>query len=304
LGEDEQARLIFEGVLSGPCPLDATKLQLIRMYSRKQETVDQAARLADEIFTAARNVGVVSNSVVLAAVEQLPWGRGAWRRALFDRHAELIEREIRTAAEGGSDQAFAAFASVGRHWVWHDPERLIDLLATVPLKDPTLADDRACVACGEILQQAAKATELPNRDLQVRALAYFRAVQHPDDFALQKTGALLVEMDRESEAEEVLRSISRLETNPWAQYWLSKAVLVRDASQSLALIDSAIVNLGQGQDRFLSAFYAQRFEARHALGDNSAAEDLRQALRVCDNGKFRSVLERRLMQAESAPASS
>lgn len=103
LGMDAEALATFEGVLAGPHPLHASRLQLVRLYGRSKDTIDKAAEQADAIFTAASNPGTVSSNVVLATLQALPSAGGSWRQTLFDSHADLIEREILVAAEAGAE---------------------------------------------------------------------------------------------------------------------------------------------------------------------------------------------------------
>jgi hypothetical protein len=62
-----EATKLFTQVLTGPCPLHETRLQLLRIYARKDETAPQAAALAGEIIEAAARSETVSRSVLLAA---------------------------------------------------------------------------------------------------------------------------------------------------------------------------------------------------------------------------------------------
>ena len=207
LGERDKARDLFERVLAGPCPLHASRLQLIRIYARQSGKADRAAQLASEILGAP--LGEVSNSVLLAAVEALPWGEGKWREKLMADHADTIERAIRDAAAAGVDQAYQTFASVGRHWSWHDPSRLVRVLQDLPTRKPAdVSRDQDRFAYGEILQQAAKAAG--NSSFQKDALAFFDAIETPNDFMLQKHGQLLIEMGQASDAVVVLSNIANV----------------------------------------------------------------------------------------------
>lgn len=299
LGEVQAALQLFEQVLAGPFPLHEARLQLIRIYARNGTTAPQAAELTDAVLTAASQPNEVSNSVVLAAVEALPWGGGQWRDKLMKQHASMIEHAILEAAEAGLDQAYQTFASVGRHWVWHDPDRFITIWEALPSKTPASATgDEECFQYGEILQLAAKARPDHAGELQAKAREFFSVMKAHTAFQAQKYGQLLVEMGRPDEAKEVLEAIRSLYTNPWALYWLSKANLdLGDAAGALQHIDMALDQLTDKAQGYVSPFRAHRYEARRILGDAGAIEDLQEAIAVCNDGKFRSALEDRLTKA-------
>ncbi|MGA8615753.1 MAG: hypothetical protein WB760_29545, partial [Xanthobacteraceae bacterium] len=153
-----EATKLFTQVLTGPCPLHETRLQLLRIYARKDETAPQAAALAGEIIEAAARSETVSRSVLLAVVVALPWGaKGGWRDTLMAQHADTIEQAILEAASAGLEQGYQAFSAVGRHWIWHDQERFRRIWDVLPAKSPSnAASDSECFNYGEILQQAAK----------------------------------------------------------------------------------------------------------------------------------------------------
>jgi hypothetical protein len=305
LGERKSAEALFNQVLAGPCPLHESRVQLVRIYARDDETAPQAAALADEILTAASRSDQVSNAVILAAVEALPWGSGPWRERLMVRHAEAIESAIIQATAAGLDQGYQTFAAVGRHWVWHDPDRFRRVWEELPPRTPTsVAGDRERFNYGEILQQAAKIFPEVAGDFRSKALEFFEAVATPDAFQAQKHGQLLVEMGRPGDAAGVLEAIPDFDGNPWVLYWLSKAHLdVGNAPKALERIDGAIGLLIDKTQSYRSTFRAHRYEVRSRLNDADAIEDLIEAHRVCNEPKFKRLLEARLASASivSAP---
>jgi hypothetical protein len=122
-------------------------------------TVDRAAVLADETLTAASEPGQVSGNVVLAMLQALPSASGDWRARLFDKHGNLIEREIVLAAEAGADDVLTAFAAAARHWSWHDRERLNRVFAALPIDNPAALDEKVRAAAGELFAHVAKRAE-------------------------------------------------------------------------------------------------------------------------------------------------
>ncbi len=241
----------------------------------------------------------VSSNVVLATLQALPSAGRKWRQRLFDKHADLIEREILAAAEAGADDAFPAFAAAARHWSWHDRDRLLRVFAALNMDDPATLDDNTRAACDELFAEAAKRPEGFDAGAQARALGYYEAIEAPQDFALQKHGQLLFEMNRADEAEAVLLRIT--EPSPFAFYWLSKAQLAQGKhDDSLVAIGKGLNGLPSGQSRYQTTFLAQRFEIRRALGDPAAREDLEEAHRLCEDPRYKAALEKRLAALAAA----
>ena len=292
LGRIEKASEQFEAVMSGPHPLDATRLQLIRLYAGNN---DRAVELADEILTAAETPLTVISSVVLGVVENLSWAKGNALDKLFAKHGDLIEREIVQAAGAGLEQAYTALATVGRYWSWHEPERLRKVFDAIPVMPPEAADDRTSGALGEILLKLGKYPADPG--LQKAAVAYFESIKDLKDFQIQKYGEVLIDLGRFVEAEAVLRGARKLDTDAFLNYRLSQAMMGQsNAEDALAAIELALACL-QG-DKFRASFLEQRFLARRAQGDPLAVEDLDAAIAVCQPGKYLGTLQRK--RAEEA----
>jgi tetratricopeptide (TPR) repeat protein len=288
----DEASEQFEAVLSGPYPLDATRLQLIRLYAGKN---DRAVELADEILTAAETPLTVISSVVLGVVENLSWAKGNALDELFAKHGNLIEREVIQAANAGLEQAYTALATVGRYWSWHEPERLRRIFDAVPVMPPEAADDRTSGALGEILLKLGKYPT--NTELQNAAVAYFESIKYHNDFQLQKYGEVLIDLGRFPEAEAVLHRAGKIDTDAFLNYRLSQAMLGQGkADEALAAIELALARL-QG-DKYRASFSEQRFLTRKSQGDPFAVEDLDAAIAVCQPGKYLVTLQRR--RAEQA----
>jgi len=289
LGHVEDASREFEAVLASANPLDATRLQLIRLYAGKN---DRAVHLADEILTAAQIPMTVISSVVLGVVENLSWAKGPALQALFDKHAGLIEREIIAAADAGLEQAYAALASVGRYWSWHEPAKLKKIFGAIPVPTVETADDRTSAALGEILLKLAKSNYPPDRELQNQAVCYYRSIAEPSDFQLQKYGEVLIDLTLFSEAEAVLMRISNLKSDAFATYRLSQAKLGQGhADEALSLIDSALEALDETKQKFVGSFLAHRFKVRQTKAAPDAIDDLIKAIAASEPGKYRTYLE-------------
>ena len=289
LGRVEDASREFETVMASADPLDATRLQLIRLYAGSD---DRAVHLADEILTAARTPLTVISSVVLGVMENLSWAKGPALHALFDKHADLIEREIIEAADAGFEQAYAALASVGRYWSWHEPAKLKNIFGAIPVPAVETADDRTSAALGEILLKLAKSNFPPDRELQNQAVSYYRSIAEPSDFHLQKYGEVLIDLRQFPEAEAVLMRVSNIMSDAFATYRLSQAKLGQGHSEeALCLIDAALATLDEAKQKFAGSFLAHRFKVRQAKADPDAIDDLDKAIAASEPGKYRTYLE-------------
>ncbi len=111
------------------------------------------AILGDAVMTG----GDVSTSVVLAAAETLSWpGLKDAQDKVLARYSDLFEERILSSAATGSEQVYQAFASVGRRWVWDDPDRFGRVWAALPPKEPsTMETDQSRFAWGDTLREAA-----------------------------------------------------------------------------------------------------------------------------------------------------
>jgi hypothetical protein len=184
-GEREKAIAGFEAVLSGPFPLDAARLQLIRIYGRDKATASRAEALAADILERASiKAGEVATSVVLAAIEAVPWTTLRNQRAhLSTKYGDLIEERIIAAATAGSEQPYQTFASIGRYWAWHEQDRFMRVWTSLPRRSAEeMTRDQDRFAYGDILRQAAQRMNLPQEErdkLHQEALAIFNAIGSP-----------------------------------------------------------------------------------------------------------------------------
>lgn len=282
----EEASEQFETVMSNH-PLNATRLQLIRLYAGKN---DRAVELADEILNAAQVPLTVISSVTLGVVENLSWAKGKSLDQLFAKHGDLIEREIIQAANAGLEQAYTALATVGRYWSWNEPVRLKNIFDAVPVTPPEASDDQTSGAMGEILLKLGKYPA--NRELQEGAVAYFQSISDATDYQLQKYGEVLIDLNRNEEAETILRRVRKMETDAFANYRLSQALLGQGkADEALAVADIALTSLEN--DKFRASFLEQRFLARKAQRDGGAVDDLDAAIAICPPGRYLTALQRK-----------
>jgi hypothetical protein len=215
----------------------------------------------------------------------------------------MIEERILTAAIAGADQAYQAFAVVGRYWAWNEPERFKSAFNSLPRRSVAeAARDYDRSAYGEILLEVGGATDLPAQERTQAledSLQFFEAIEKPSPFQLRKKGELLVKMSRWADAEAALSHLDAKQ-EPWRSYWLAKARLGAGRAQdALADIDAALSKI-DASSQYWSTFKALRYEIRETLGEQGAIDDLREAAATCQNDRYKDVLEKRLATAHAA----
>ncbi len=211
LHRDPDALREFETVMSGPFPLDATCLQLIRLYKRSRK-FSAAADLGKEVLRAAEVTGDVSPSVLLAVIQDLPWQDAPVRTRLLWPKQAFIEQTIISHANAGYDQAYKTLAAVARWWSKEAPEVLTRVLAAIPaLSAERVNDDEDRFAFGDILFEASRASGAEARETQMLALSFFEAEDKPKNFHIQRHAELLLDMGRARKAEALLKAHRQLE---------------------------------------------------------------------------------------------
>ncbi|MCP1755409.1 MULTISPECIES: NB-ARC domain-containing protein [Bradyrhizobium] len=305
VGETTEAIKVFEAVLAGPVPLQAARLQLVRMYARERKHADRAQQLVSEILkTAQQKPQEVASSIVLGSIESLSGAVPPDRqRLIYADHGDMIEERILTSAMVGADQAYQAFAVIGRYWAWNEPQRFKSVFNSLPRRsvaDVTRDYDRS--AYGEILLEIGGDTDIPQQERQIMledSLGFFEAIEKPSPFQLRKMGEVLVKLSKWADAEAVLLPLEAKQ-EPWRSYWLAKARLgAGKAQDALQAVDAGLQKL-DSSSQYLSTFKALRYDIRVDLGDSGAIDDLREAAASCTNDRYKAVLMQRLAAAECA----
>lgn len=296
LHRDSDARREFETVMAGPCPLDATRLQLIRLYKWTKE-FSEAAHLGEEVLTAAEDTGDVPPSVLLAVIQDLPWREPSVRTKLLWPKQAFIEQTIVSFANAGYDQAYRTLAAVARWWSQEAPEVLVRVLAAIPaLSAERVDDDEARFAFGDILFEASRASDDRLAETQALALSFFEAEVQPRDFDIQRHAELLLDMGRPEKAENLLKPHRQFDSSCWIHRLMARARLAQgDAPTALTWIDRAL-----GDDKGISRhdeFRELRYEIRRALGDADALDDLKAAVGLSAEGRRRARLQALLAAA-------
>jgi hypothetical protein len=278
--------------MAGPLPLDATRLQLIRLYKWTDEfTV--AARLGEEVLTAAEDTGDVSPSVLLAVIQDLPWRDASVRTRLLWPKQAFIEQTIVSYANAGYDQAYKTLAAVARWWSQEAPEVLARVLAAIPALSPErVDDDEARFTFGDILLEASRASDADVGEIQMLALSFFEAEVEPRDFHVQRHAELLLDMCRAEKAEALLKAHRQFDSSCWIHRLMARARLAQDdAPAALTWIDRALADdkcvIISRHDEFREL----RYEIRKALGDADALDDLNAAVGLAAEGRRRARLQ-------------
>ena len=279
-----QAIEAFEAVLALDPRYHESRLQLARLYAKDKP--ERALELANDVFKAASEGSRdVTSSVLLATAEALTWVKlpGA-RRQYMEKYGDLIEARLIATVESGSDQAFTNFASVGRDWAWHEPERYAHIYKYIPtraLDDVKRDNDRFTYA--DIRREGAETAlkdPAAKEAARIEALAFFKAMEKPNAFQVQKLGQLYVEWGKYKEAVDTLEGLTPSGIDSYRKLWLSKAYLGLGRKQEAFVLIDEVVKATPDEDTFASTFYAQRFETRHALGDAAAREDIERAIEL------------------------
>jgi hypothetical protein len=297
LGDLHTAADLFERVLSGPSPLHEARLQLIDIYRTDPSKVNRVVDLVDQILGLCVAKQEVTYSVLLGVIERLPWGSGSWRAKLIRRHAEIIERTIVEAANVGVQQAFTAFAALGRYLSTEEPAMFQRILGNLPEPAPeNLQTDSDRFSWAEIYSEAARLQGADASRLRAKALALYEAEARPQRFHLQRRAELLIEMDRSSESEVLLRQREDLETSEWLQRLMARARLAQaDAAGALIWIDKALDHLKA--EHFRSEFLELRYDIRTVLADAHADQDLMKARAASQKDAESARLDARLKEA-------
>ena len=298
LGDVLLAAEHFERVLAGSAPMHASRLQLIDIYRADKTKVGRVIQLVDEIFGKQVGEPDVTYSVLLGVIERLSWGTGHWRAGLIDRHSAAIERAIVEAGDVGVQQAFRAFAALGRYLSTEKPELFRRIRDRLPEPTPeSLQTDDDRFAWAEICFEAARAGGEDAPRLRAEALGLYEAEVTPQRFHLQRRAELLIEMGRPAEAESLLRARDDLGSNEWLLRLMARARLAQgDAPHALEWIDMALGRLQA--EHFRSEFLELRYDIRTALGDTAAIDDLLSARSASQKIAEADRIDARLAQTE------
>ena len=277
--------------------IPATKLLLARLFLFDEATRERAKCLLFDLLRESQTAPDRAEiSVTLAAITALgQWQLKTWFREALNEFGDLVADLIVQAAARGLDQAYVAFAAIGRETQFNNEELFFRVFNGLPLRLlEDVQDDKERAAWGDILLAAGKAAP-PNdaSDLLNQALRFYEALDNPVSYNLQQKGQTLLLLGRNGEAVGVLEPLVSATPNPWNQYWLSKALASQgQLPKSFELINKALNDPKAIEYR--PAFLEHRFDVRKAQGESGAIDDLLAAHELCNNEKYKAALARKL----------
>jgi tetratricopeptide (TPR) repeat protein len=290
-GHRKEALKEFEAVLASVAPLDASRLQLMRGYKYAEEN-DKAIALGEEVInTAEAKPGVVSPSVLLAVMQDIPWREEVARNRILWPRQDFIVRTIVENAIGGLEQAYTTLAAVARFWSKEAPAVLDGVLQAIAKSDmDRFEDDGTRNGFADVMFEYGRSRGAQGGDALQLALDLFEGATKSSQFNLQRKAELLIVMGRASEAEIILKARNDLQTSGWIQRLLSHALTQQTRfKEALNWIDLALTDARCKSH--LHEFWEHRYKIRVALGDRDAMEDLRKAHVLAPVGPIRNRLE-------------
>jgi len=292
----DEAIAICESILA-EFASPATKLLLARLLIFDENKCERAKDLLFELLEEAKaSPDTAEISVTIAAIETL--GRHQlkqWFRDAMTKFGGLVTNYIVESAVRGFDQAFVAFASIGRYLRYNDQDLFVSVFNQLPRRTPQDArDDKERAAWGHILLAAGETSAIEQgASLTADAVQFYESLERPDSFSRQQQGHGLVLLGRFKDAVGVLQPLVDTAPNPWNRYWLSRALFrLRQVDKALSLIDDALAD--SKAKGFEATFLEHRWKMKKARGDGDAIDDLQKARDCCRDKKHKAALEERL----------
>lgn len=285
-----ETKLLFARLL-----LHGSREKIVRARTLLLEILEEATTKPDE----------AEISVVLAAIETL----GRWQLSkelpnaitdALDQYGRLVADYIMSSAARGFDQAFVAFAAIGRRLRYHNEPLFFEVLTSLPATGPEDArDDKERAAWGDILLSASDAHGIDDcKKYASAALEFYDSLKVQSHYILQQKGHCLLQLGRPTDVRALLRPEVAEAGNPWNRYWLSKAELeLGELDESLKLIDEALSD--PRSKGYRSAFLEHRYEIRRKQGDADAVSDLQAAHDQCNDAKHKGSIATKLAQLRS-----
>lgn len=287
----DQALMEFEAVLTSEEPLDASRLQLMRAYKHSKKN-DEAIALGEKVINAAEaKPGAVSQSVLLAVMQDIPWREEAARSRILQPRQDFIERTIVENAIAGVEQAYKTLAAVARFWSQEAPDVLARVLQTIPTSNmERFEDDDTRNGFADVMFEYGRSLGQDGGEALRKALILFDGATKLSPFNEQRKAELLIFMDRSQEAIPILQAREDRHTNGWIQRLLAQGLLSQGRfADALVWIDQAL------QDPKCKShyheFWEHRYHIRVSLGEGDAIEDLSKALALAPSGPIKNRLE-------------
>ena len=210
----------------------------------------------------------------------------------------------------GYGQPFEALGSVSRMLWYRTPDALVTLAGRLSLPpDDSLAriDPKTVFGVAETMKNVAKALreqkhETKSNEWMRLAEPYYNRITTQNGFQATMVSEYWVLRGDAPRALSILSGVQNTPKERNAHYYHRRAQahsLNGDEPLALADIDRA---LGGAEDRYLAAFLDCKAEILLKAGDRPAAKATwQEALRHCDNGKFRDKIQANLDSAVEVP---
>ena len=293
LNREDEALVIFDGVMAGSHPLPETEIQIMRLLKRGGPLdQERAADIAKKILTAAATSEPISHSVFFAAVELGAWLR---RSDLIMPHETLITTMLVEATELGVSQALQTMSSISRFLSKEAPDFLSRLIMAIPadvIDDLPRPQDR--FAWADTLFEASRIASTSAEAQQAESLRLFETLP-PQSFHSQRHAELLLLMQRPEEAKALLNTRDDLHTGPFAQRLMALAEnQLGNPTAALEWIDRALEQLPAKQSKYRYEFHEHRFDILTAIPGASPVAELERAIELSGSGKEHERLKGRL----------
>lgn len=294
LEKSDEAIELCRVLLAGAHATPATRLLLARLLLTFDEDTSEAEVLLRSILDDANRPGGSSEvSVTLAAFGEL--GRAtpdASFEAMWQQYGMLISRWILDSAVRGLDQAYHAFAAVGRQLHWKMPAQFAALFSQMPprdLREPLSDGERASWAVILISAAKTESSETQKQKILREAVAFIDSQKKASAFSQREKAKALNLLGDYRDAEKLLCAFKAL--GPFELFELAKAQHGLENPEAIATASRALDALKPEQAKFRSAFLEVRARAGQTFGRPNWQADAEEALRLCQDDRYRLVLE-------------
>ncbi len=300
LHRDTDAIHAFEAAISRNSKSYQSDLQIARIAAKQTDYKKAQTHIRRIITAYGDEPESVPITVVLAAFAEMAIkGNADVRSEFIIRNPDVLSCAIQQSNVEGFSQPYNTVARLGRQLYWDNPGLLVALCSILNMPGPLSIGPKEAFDVAECLKTSAKAQkELGAEDAAVKrsltgAEPYYAAATLDSRFQTVMYSEWLILMDRYEDAVRTLESIPHAERDVFANHRLAQALLGSGKPQDA---HGAIVEaISKCSDKtYMSAFLEVRADVEQALSDRASAETLRQAIRECQNPKYRAALESKL----------
>jgi tetratricopeptide (TPR) repeat protein len=291
LGERDQALDCFADLVKSDPEFSAGRLQLARLLAETSETASEALEHLEYILALAEaDHSKVTDPVILATFDTLR--RGALKAFLPDvlkRRLSLLAKSVESRLSFASEQPLSTIAGIGAAVSYEHPELIPPLVGMIRATEENRASEEEKFALaqlhkvqGKILREQGHSEEAKSEFEQAELL--YSELPFADGYRTVQRAENLLLLFRPEKALEQLSFVN--EEKREAFWYQREAQALRDLSQfpeALCAVDKA---LSSSKPNFRATFLHDRWLIRQAKKDPNAADDLNEAIRCCEPGKF------------------